>query len=75
MVSQIGIAIFGVMAVYLSQHRDTKLQRYASVFGLIGQPFWFYAAYQSAQWGIFVLCILYTMSWGQGFYNHWIRQC
>lgn len=66
MIAQLGIAIFGVLAVWLSQ--DTRLQRrkWAPVFGLIGQPFWFYAAWTSQQWGIFALCFLYSASWARG---------
>lgn len=43
-----------------------------SVFGLVGQPFWFYAAWETQQWGIFALCVLYTITWGKGFYTNWI---
>lgn len=72
MTSQIFIALFGVTAVTLSQSTIALRRRWASIFGLLGQPFWFYAAWQSEQWGIFALCILYTLSWGKGFYANWI---
>ena len=41
-------------------------RKWAPVFGLIGQPFWFYAAWTSQQWGIFALCFLYSLSWARG---------
>ena len=72
MISQIFIALFGVTAVALSQSTMAARRRWASVFGLVGQPFWFYAAWDTQQWGIFALCVLYTITWGKGFYTNWI---
>ena len=72
MTSQIFIALFGVTAVALSQSAFAERRRWASVFGLLGQPFWFYAAWNAQQWGIFTLCFLYTFSWGMGFYTNWV---
>ena len=71
--TQIFIMLFGVTAIWLSQSNDVKYRKYACVFGLLGQPFWFYAAYHAEQWGIFAVCVLYTLSWAKGFYNHWIK--
>lgn len=66
--------MLGVTAVLLSQHTNPQARRYASVFGLAGQPFWFYSSYVTGQWGIFTLCFLYSGAWGMGFYNSWIRR-
>lgn len=74
MIAQLFIALFGVTAVLLSQAKTEAYRKYASVFGLVGQPFWFWAAYESNQWGIFVLCILYSLSWGKGFYQFWLAK-
>lgn len=71
-IDQIFIALFGVTAVFLSQSATESQRRWASVLGLLGQPFWFYATYAAEQWGIFCLAFLYTYSWGRGFYNNWI---
>lgn len=71
--SQASIAIFGVTAVALSQSVSASARRWASVFGLVGQPFWFYSAATSQQWGIFVLCILYSIVWAKGFYSSWVN--
>lgn len=73
MIDQVMIAIFGVSAVAITQSGIPKLQKWAGVFGLIGQPFWFYSAYTTKAWGIFFLSFLYTASWGYGFYKHWIK--
>ena len=72
--SQIGIGLFGVTAIALTQSSLASRRKYASIFGLLGQPFWFYAAITGEQWGIFFLCILYTLSWGKGFYTNWIKK-
>jgi hypothetical protein len=50
---QIGIALTGLLAIWLTQHKKVAYQRFACIFGLARQPFWFYSAYQGQQWGIF----------------------
>ena len=73
MISQIFIALFGVTAVFLSQCHCQSKRRWASVFGLASQPFWFYTTYVAEQWGIFALSFLYAYSWALGFKNNWIK--
>lgn len=72
MIAQIGIALFGVVAIWLSQSATEEQRRYACIFGLSSQPFWFWSAYSAEQWGIFGLCILYLLSWLRGFHHHWL---
>ena len=74
MISQLGIAFFGVIAIWLSQDTRYNSRKWSSVFGLIGQPFWFYSAWTTQQWGIFVLSILYTWVWLVGFRNYWLKK-
>ena len=73
MISQIFIALTGVIAIYLSQSSGDKV-KYACLFGLASQPFWFYSAYIANQWGIFILCIFYTFAWMKGVKTHWIKK-
>lgn len=73
MIEQIGIALFGVTAVFLSQDSRANVRRWACIFGLMSQPFWFTAAWRAQQWGILALCSLYALSWARGFYNNWWR--
>lgn len=70
---QLAIALTGVTAVWLSQDSRPEYRRWSSIFGMIGQPFWFYATYKAEQWGIFALCFLYTYSWGRGLWNNWLK--
>lgn len=74
MISQIFIALFGVTAIALSQSQLEQRRKWAPIFGLIGQPFWFYSAWETKQWGIFFLCFLYTLAWGKGFWNSWLKK-
>lgn len=69
---QIGIALTGAVAIWLSQDKRDSFRKWACVFGLIGQPFWFYSSWTAGQWGIFALCFLYTYGWIKGFRNHWL---
>lgn len=71
---QVFIGLFGVTAIFLSQQKNTKYKKYACIAGLLSQPFWFYAAYQAEQWGIFALSFLYTYAWLVGLKNNWITR-
>lgn len=70
---QIAIALTGATAIWLTQQHRESWKKYASILGLIGQPFWFYATYKAEQWGIFGLTFFYTYSWAIGFKNNWIK--
>jgi hypothetical protein len=50
---QIGIAVSGVVAVWLTQDKRESWRRWACIFGMLGQPFWFYAAWKAEQMGHF----------------------
>ncbi len=65
--AQLSIAVIGVAAVALTQSSNPKLSRWACVLGLIGQPAWFYSAMVTKNYGIFLICFLYTWAWGKGF--------
>jgi hypothetical protein len=71
--AQIGIAVCGVTAVYLSQDTRESRRKWASVFGLAGQPFWIAETVSAGQFLILALCALYAWSWWRGFYAHWIK--
>lgn len=70
-IDQAAIALTGVVAVFLSQDGRASWRRSACVFGLAGQPFWFYATWTAEQWGIFALSFLYAASWARGFWTNW----
>jgi hypothetical protein len=69
---QLGILLTGVVAVWLTQHKRESWRRWACIFGLLGQPFWFYAAWKAQQWGILAVSTLYTYAWGRGIWTYWL---
>lgn len=70
---QMLIAVTGVTAIWLSQDKRDKYRKYACLFGISAQPFWFYSAYQAEQWGIFILCFFYSYAWMKGVNINWIQ--
>lgn len=72
-IDQIAIPILGALAAWLSQERRPRMQRWACIFGLIGQPFWFWASWKAEQWGIFAVSVLYGAAWLRGLWVYWIR--
>ena len=73
MIDQIAIALTGVVAIFLTQSSNPEHRRYACLFGMASQPFWFYAAYTAGQWGILILNCFYALAWGKGVWLHWIQ--
>ncbi len=61
---QAALIIFGVLAVALTQSTNPAYRKWAPVVGLLGQPFWFLAAYPQPGM-LFVVC-LYTLVWAKG---------
>jgi hypothetical protein len=71
---QIAIALSGAIGVWLTQDTRESWRRWACIFGMVGQPFWFYATWKAEQWGIFALCTLYTYGWARGVWTHWLSR-
>lgn len=70
---QILIFLFSASAIWFVGRRE-NWRRWGYVLGLCGQPFWLYTTFISGQWGMFVLSVWYSYSWGQGVYNFFIRK-
>ena len=73
MIEQILIACTGAVAIWLSQDARESWRKYACLFGMAGQPFWFYSAWQGEQWGIFILSFFYAWAWLKGVRTHWLK--
>lgn len=73
MISQIGIFVFGVSAIWLVGRKEWW-RKFGYIAGLCGQPFWIYTAIITENYGLGAMCLFYTYSWAQGFYNHWIKK-
>lgn len=72
MIEQFFIAITELIAIYLMQSEKYTDRKYASVFGLLAQPFWGYASYTHNQWGSFIIGILFCWIWIKSFKYYWI---
>lgn len=66
------IPVFGTAAFALSQMNHAMARKWAPVLGLSAQPFWFYTQWSTAQYGVLVICALYTAIWMMSFINQWI---
>jgi hypothetical protein len=56
--SQIWIGFWGSLGFLMI----AKRQRWGFVCVLVTEPFWFYSTWQSRQWGMFFLTVIYTIS-------------
>lgn len=74
MIIQTLLALTGVIAIFITQQSNEKIKKYAPIFGLLGQPLWYYTTIANDQYGIFVLSLGYTYLWGLGLYNSWFKK-
>jgi hypothetical protein len=72
-IDQIGIALTGVTAVFLTQSKSERWRRYACLFGMAGQPFWIWHAAHPLRLGVMFVTVLYTFAWAKGVWQHWLR--
>lgn len=68
--AQIGVSIFGVIAIILVARKN----KWGFVFGLLSQPFWVLTSYLNSQWGVLLLSIIYTGSWIYGIYEWFFKK-
>lgn len=69
LISQIGVAFFGIIAIILVARKN----KWGFVFGLASQPFWLLTSYLNKQWGVFLLSIIYVFSWAYGLYEWFLK--
>lgn len=72
MIGQIAIGVLGAASIFLSQDRREHWRRWACICGLAGQPFWFWMAWESQQYGVLALCFVYAWSWSRGIRLYWM---
>jgi len=68
---QIIIAITGCSSSWMIHSADRKVRKAACILALIGQPSWFYAAYDAQQWGILLMDFVYSAGWVRGAISNW----
>jgi hypothetical protein len=69
---QIAIAVIGVLAAWINQDPTERTRRWACVIGIVGQPFWFYTAWQANQWGVLAVTAGYTLAFMRGIKVYWL---
>lgn len=57
MIDQIAIVLLGIGSLYFYNNKNIV---WGASLGLLAEPFWFYSAYTTEQWGIFVSACMYT---------------
>lgn len=71
-IANIGIILFGGSAIFLVSRTD-KWMRWGYIMGMVSQPFWFYIAITTAQFGVFLMSCWFTFCWAKGIWNYWIK--
>lgn len=74
MIDQIGISIFGVTGIVLANMTGYRFRKWAPIFGMAGQGFWFWMAVDKELWGVLFMSFVYTAAWGLGIYNYWFAK-
>ena len=70
---QMAIFILGAASIWcIAQKRSWSWVGF--LIGLISEPFWFYTTISHKQWGMFCLCIWFTVSYIQGLWNYKLRK-
>jgi hypothetical protein len=70
--AQLGILLFGCSSIWILG-RPHHWRRFGYLLGLLSQPFWFYMAIKTGQWGVFILSLFYSYSWAQGVWFHLVK--
>jgi hypothetical protein len=65
--AQIWLPITGLPTIYFT----SKKSKFAPLFGLLGQPAWFYCTIYTKQWGMFALNVAYAAMWVLTAYRWW----
>jgi hypothetical protein len=67
---QLGVVLFGSVAVWLHGCRDARVKRWGIMASLVCEPLWLYGAVKAGLWGIVIMCGIFTAGWLRGLYNH-----
>lgn len=70
---QLGMALFGLVAMALALTGDAQALRWAPVVGLVGQAFWtaFAIRLGRSAWGLWAIVPAYTVVYAWGIWRHW----
>lgn len=69
--TQLGMALFGLTAMYCALSNDPVLRFWAPIVGLAGQPFWAAFAWKTRAWGMGVIVVAYSAVYVRGIWVQW----
>jgi len=73
-IANILMVFFVILALWHTNIDKTLHDRqYATLYGILAQPFGFYISIECGQVGFFILTVATTVCWGIGFYKNWIK--
>lgn len=72
-INQYGIMFLGSSAIFLVAFEKEKIRRYGYIVGFVSSPFFVNAAIIDKQWGLLIVAIISTISWGNGIRNFWLK--
>jgi hypothetical protein len=72
-IPQTGATVLALTSVALLSMKG-RVRRWGYTVGLAGQPFWFWMCYNTEQWVLLGMSIIYTAIWINGFRNHFMHQ-
>lgn len=68
---QIGMALFGLAALWMGLGNNASQRRWAPIVGLLGQPFWAYFAWRVQSEALAVLVPAYSAAYLRGAWVQW----
>ena len=71
---QIGILVFGLPAMWLITYRQFHIRRWGYIAGLLSEIFWVWTCIVHDQLLILASVAVYTLFWGRGAWEHWLRK-
>lgn len=66
-ISQLAIPVLSGSSIWAMSNKRYKL---GFLFGIVGQPFWFYSTYAAEQWGMFAISFWFAINHIKGFITH-----
>jgi len=68
---QLGLAFFGLSALWMAMGKNASARKWAPLVGLCGQPFWFALGVEKDAWVLLVLACAYSVVYIRGAWLQW----
>ena len=65
-VIQFALLVMSAAAVWLLASKDERRQFVGCIVGVFGQPLWLWSTWSNGQWGMFILALVFSYSYGKG---------